>query len=271
MNQSKPIFVNAKGNMSNSVGTYDMTMGRSADALFGIVGQMRSIIQNVSGVNEAMQGTQGGKREAVGVTNAMINRGTVMQEPFYFAVSDVLLSAAQSMAKQGKQIYAESKKRLASIVGDEYAQDIIITKNMMLEEFRVFIKRTAPDDEIRIYNQQTLVALLGNQIIDPEAFQKFYGGAEVDDVQAAVRESYNRKVLTEREMAKVQQEQMAQENAGMAQEQNMEAEFQATAADVERRQAVEDRDANNKAQIDTVNARGRAKTEGDREKNRPLL
>lgn len=271
INQGKPLFVNAKGNMSNSVGTYDMTMGKSADALFGIVSQMRGIIQNVSGVNEAMTGTQGGKREAVGVTSAMINRGTIMQEPFYFAISDLLLKASQSMARQGKQIYAESKRRLSTVVGDEYVQDIVITKGMLSEEFRTFIKRTAPDDEIRIYNQQTLLQLLANQIIDQDAFQKFYGGSEVDDIQAAVRETYNRKMLMERQMAKAQAAQEAQLGQEAQTEAKAQGDYEAMAADIQRKNEIEDRDHKAQSQVDTVAAKALAKMEENRQKNRPLL
>jgi hypothetical protein len=115
INKSKPIFVDTArtGSVQNSVGTYGATIGQGTMALFNIIGEMQTSIQDTTGVNEAMTGTQGGSDALVGVIQSQIQRGSLVQEPFYWALSSILQQAHQHMATVGKRIYSENPRRLA--------------------------------------------------------------------------------------------------------------------------------------------------------------
>src|SRR5690606_15825811 len=87
MNQSKPVGINMKGRgVQNVVGTYDSTVGKGVTSMFQIIDVMKNSIQQTTGVNEALKGESTGQDQLVGVTQLMIQRGSLMQEPFYNAV-----------------------------------------------------------------------------------------------------------------------------------------------------------------------------------------
>jgi hypothetical protein len=187
MNLSKPVFINAKGNLNNSVGSYDATIGNGTFSMFEVANQMRNMVGGITGVNESMQGTQGGKRELVGVTEAAIQRGTLMQEPFYFALSRCLLQCYEAMAKQGVRIYADHPKRLATIAGDEGARLLTITQDMKLETFRLFMKRTASREQQITAGNELLFGLLQSQLIDQTAFADLFNRSSVEEIARALR------------------------------------------------------------------------------------
>ena len=187
MNLSKPVFINAKGNLNNSVGSYDATIGNGTFSMFEIANQMRSMVGNITGVNESMQGTQGGKRELVGVTEAAIQRGTLMQEPFYFALSRCLLQSYEAMAKQGVKIYADHPRRLAYISGDDSARLLTITQDMKLESFRLFVKRTSSRAEQVEAGNQLLFGLLQGQLIDQITFADLFNRSSTEEIARSIR------------------------------------------------------------------------------------
>ena len=206
MNLSKPVFVKAKGNLNNSIGSYDGTVGAGIMNLYSIVQQVRTSIQNITGVNEAMQGTAGGSRRLVGVTELDIQRGTLIQEPFYYALSRILLQAGQAIATTGKRIYADSQRRLAIIAGDKGAQKIKITENLKLEDFRVFIKRVSSEDQQKLAANQMLFTLVQSQLIDGKRFANLFNRATMDDVAKGIREHQSELIEANRIRAEQEQQ-----------------------------------------------------------------
>lgn len=219
MNQSKPVFVNAKGNLNNSLGNYDNTIGNGTSVLFNIVSEMRNLIQNTTGVNEAMQGTIGGERKAVGVTQLQIQRGTLIQEPFYYALGKVLEQASQSMATVGKRIYSQSERKLPIIVGDKGAMNLMISEDMKLETFRVFINRTVDEEQQVQAGDQLLLTLLQANLVDQTTFADKFGRSTVDEVAGAMRQSQSERIRAERKAAEQQAEQQEQVVAAAEQQQ----------------------------------------------------
>ena len=224
MNTSKPVFVNAKGNLNNSIGSYDSTIGSGTMNLINIADQMRASLQRITGVNEQMQGTTGGQRELVGVTQLAIQRGTLIQEPVYFALSKVLLQSYNAMVTQGKRLYADNKRKLSIMVGDQGAQDIILTDDMKIEDFRVFIKRTTSEDEQKLAANELLLQLMTAGIIDSATFSSNFNRVDLDGVARALRDLEKQKQEVQR-IEGQRQGQMAQQQAAA-----MEGEAQAAEA-----------------------------------------
>ena len=211
MNLNKPVFINAKGNVNNSVGQYNSVMGGDVNQLFGVTEAMRGVIQNITGVNEAMTGTGGGYRELVGVREMQINQGSLMQEPFYYCLSRVLLQAYQSMVTQGKRIYADNPRSLAIATGDDGLKRIEITEGMKNEDFRVFIKRASAEQEQKQAANELMMTLLQAQLIDASTFAELFGKSDPDDVSRALRQ-YQIEAAKAQQMAQqAQQEQMMQQ------------------------------------------------------------
>ena len=61
-----------------------------------------------------MTGTQGGSDVLVGVIEAQIQRGSLVQEPFYWALTSILRQAYEHMATVGKAIYHDNPPSDAS-------------------------------------------------------------------------------------------------------------------------------------------------------------
>lgn len=211
MNNSKTVFVKAKGNLNNSIGSYDGTVGQGVVQMYNAAAQTRQSIQNITGVNESMQGTAGGKRRLVGVTQLDIQRGTLIQEPFYYALSRIILQAGQAIASVGKRIYADNRRKLAIMTGDKGVRNIIITDEMVIEDFRMYIKRTIGEEEQKQAGNQLLFSLVGAQLIDGKRFANMLNRGSIDDISRAVREFQQEKIEAEKIQSAEQQGQAVQE------------------------------------------------------------
>lgn len=211
INLGKPVFVQAKGNLNNSVGSYDFTAGAGVMNLYNITQQVRQTIQNITGVNEAMQGTAGGSKRLVGVTEIDIQRGTLLQEPFYYALANVVLQCAQAIANVGKKIYANNNRKLSIMVGDKGAQTIRVTDEMAIEDFRVFIKRTTGDEEQKQAGNSLLFTLVGAGLIDGKRFANLFNRSNIDNIAKGMREYQQDQIEAAKRQQEAQQGQAAQQ------------------------------------------------------------
>lgn len=240
MNLSKPVGVHAKGNLNNSVSSYDLTVRDGTINLFNVINNLRASLDNSTGRNIAMRGQQGGKRESVGVSEDMQQTGQTMQEPFFFAIAQIMLACVKSMANQGKKIYIDNKRKLSINVGEGMGKLITLTKDMEFEDFKIYIKRSLPDDQSRMYAKADLKELRQLGLVDEEGMAKWYSRATLDDISTVIQESFNRKV----EMSKIAADRVEkaeqQQLQAVGQEQNRQEEMAAAAADVQRKQQVED-------------------------------
>jgi len=230
VNKSKTIFVDTTrtGSVQNSIGSYGSTITQGTMNLFNIVNEIQSGMQEVTGINEAMQGTQGGSDALVGVIQSQIQRGSLVQEPFYFALTSILKGAYQQMATMGKRIYYENPRRAAIMVGDKGHQIIKITSDMMAEDFRVFIERKESEQSERDNADALLFTLIQADLIDQPRFANLFGRANPKLVAKAVRQYAKEKSALEQQKgdAAMQQGILAQQ-----QQMEMDAEIQAQRED----------------------------------------
>lgn len=254
INKSKPVFVDTTrtGSVQNSVGTYGSNIGGDTMGLFNIMQQMQIGIQDVTGVNEAMVGSQGSSDALVGVIQSQIQRGTLIQEPFYYALTNILGQAYNHMATIGKKIHVDNPRRLAMILGDEGAQRIKITKEMAMEDFRVFIERSASEAQTTQIANELIFSLVQMQMLSAESAADLFNRSTPEDIARRMRQDMNMKQIAQDNMA--EQQMMAQQQLAEAQLEDV----QASKVD-ERRQEIradEQAEKDRQHEIDQIVARG---------------
>ena len=259
VNKSKTIFVDTTrtGSVQNSVGTYGTSIGQGTMNLFNIINEMQVSLQDITGINEAMTGTQGGSDALVGVIQSQIQRGSLVQEPFYWALTSILKGAYQQMASMGKRIYAENPRRLAIMVGDKGMQQIMLTKDMLMEDFRVFIERKESEPAERANADALLFTLVQAGLIDQMRFANLYGRANARLVAKAVREYAQERRMVEQQQGDAQMQQ------AQAEEQTMiDAQATADARDMQLRQDdADERERDRQLDLDKTLIKEGAKNE----------
>ena len=268
INSSKPIFVDTDrvGSVQNAIGTYGTNIGSGTLQMFQVIQAVQQSIQDVTGVNEAMTGTQGGGDVLVGVVEAQIQRGSLVQEPFYWALTSILRQAYEHMATVGKAIYYDNPRRLAMMVGDEGLSRIVINKDHLMQDYRIFIKRSeTPEQGVNAANQ-LLFTLLQAGLIDQPIFANLFNRATPDLVADALRK-YNRDKLMAQQMSdKAANEGMAQ---GRAQQADMMAQMQ-QAQQQQKAEQVDMMNLQHQQEMDKIAFKEDAKTERDIIKNQGI-
>jgi hypothetical protein len=184
MNASKPIFVDTDrvGSVQNAVGQYGTNIGPGTLQMFQVIKEVQTSIQDVTGVNEAMTGTQGGSDALVGVVEAQIQRGSLVQEPFYWALTSVLQQAYEHIATVAKAIYHDNPRKLSMMVGDKGMQRIKITEDHLLQDYRIFIKRSESQEQAEQAGNTLLFTLLQAGMIDQPMFSNLFNRATPDRI-----------------------------------------------------------------------------------------
>jgi hypothetical protein len=192
INASKPIFVDTDrvGSVQNAIGTYGTNISGGTLQLFDVINTIQTSIQDVTGVNEAMTGTQGASDALVGVVQAQIQRGSLVQEPFYWGLTSILRAAYEHMATVGKAIYHDNPRKLAIMVGDKGLQNITITKDHLLQDYRIFINRSEPREQGIANGNQLLFTLLQSGMIDQQIFANLFNRANPELIANSIREHY---------------------------------------------------------------------------------
>lgn len=229
INSSKPIFVDTDrvGSVQNAIGTYGTNLGQGTLQMFQVIDQVQKSIQDVTGVNEAMTGTQGGSDVLVGVIEAQIQRGSLVQEPFYWGLTSILQQAYEHMATVGKSIYIDNPRKLTTIVGEKGLMNINISKEHMLQDFRIFVKRSETKEQGIQQGNQLLFTLLQGGLIDQTVFANLFGRANPENIANALRSFTKTKVLAQNKMDEVNAQRAQQ--VQQAQGQQVEAMQQAQA------------------------------------------
>lgn len=211
MNQSKPIGVNARGRgIQNVVGTYDASVNKGTMVMFEIMETVKNQLKDVTGLNEAIQGESLGSDQLVGVTQLMIQRGSLIQEPFYNAITNIYDQCYQSIATVGKRIYADNERELTIAVGEDGARRLKISQDMKVEDFRVFIKRENSEEMLVQAGNSMALTLLQLGFIDKSVFANLYNRATPDEVAKALRASAKMDIEKQR-MQDQQNQQMMNE------------------------------------------------------------
>lgn len=208
MNRSEPVMIDARGRgIQNAIGSYDTTIKAGTMGMFQIIETLKKFTQDTSGINEAIKGESTGSDQLVGVTELMIQRGSLMQEPFYNALTMIFKQAFQSICTVGKRIYADNERNLSIAVGDEGMEMLTITKDMKLEDFRIFVKRQNDVEILINAGNQMLMQFFQLQLIDKKRFSNLWGRSTPDEISMALRAS----AKEEEEMQRMNEKAAAQQ------------------------------------------------------------
>jgi len=188
MKEGRPVTVRTRGKgVPNTVGYYDMTPKAGVYNMFNIIPILKQNVQDTTGVNEALRGESTGSDQLVGVTELLIQRGSLMQEPFYNAITDLYVQKFQYAATCGKRMYIDNERELAIITGDEGVDILTMSKDLRNEDFRVFVSRENDDAVLKSQANQMLMLFLEQQLIDDKVFANLYNRSTPDEVTMALR------------------------------------------------------------------------------------
>lgn len=254
INKSKPVFVDTTrtGSVQNSVGTYGSNLGADTQGLFNIMQQMQMGIQDVTGVNEAMVGSQGSSDALVGVVQSQIQRGTLIQEPFYYALTHILKQAYNHMATVGKKIHIDNPRRLAMITGDKGAEKIVISKEMEMEDFRVFVERSTPEANLKQNGNELIFTLIQMQLLSPESAADLFGRATPDEIANRMRADMALKTMAQNNV----DAQAAQQQQAMAQAQGDVAALQEAKSERAREDSIVESERQRQHELAAIQERG---------------
>jgi len=226
IDQGKPITLRTKGRgIPNSVGVYDATPKQGTYRLFDIIPVMEGIIQKNTGVNEGLKGESTGSDQLVGVTQLLIQRGSLMQEPFYNALTQVFLQVHQHTATVAKRMYIDNERELAIAVGDDGVEILELSKEMRNEDFRAFVTRENAEESLFAQGDQMLNVFLQTGMIDEKIYANLYSRSTPSDVAMALRESAGKKIELQRQQAKQAESDKQIAMQSMAQQEQANAQF----------------------------------------------
>ncbi len=208
--EGKVVTVNTRGKgVPNTVTNYDNTPSAGVYNMFSIIPIIKTMIQDTTGVNEALKGESTGSDQLVGVTELLIQRGSLMQEPFYNAISDFYVQMYQDAATVGKRMYIDNERELAIITGDEGVDILTLSKDLRNEDFRAFVSRENDDTVLQNQANQMLDIFLEKGLIDDKVHANHYNRSTPDDVTMALRSQAGLRIEAARRQAIEETEQAA--------------------------------------------------------------
>jgi hypothetical protein len=171
-------------------------------------------MESVTGVNEGLKGQTSNPDQLVGVMQLMIQRGSILQEPFYSAIADIYHGCYQSVATSGKRYYIDLDVELVDAVGIEAAEVLKLSKDMRPENFRVSLVRTVDQKTERMYVDQRTLVWLQYGLVDHETAGMLIGRATDAEAIAEMRGFQKKLAEMKRKQAAAQEQSTAlQENA----------------------------------------------------------
>jgi hypothetical protein len=264
MNSSKPVFVDTSrtGSVQNSIGEYGTNISGTLQ-MFQVIKEVQQSIQDVTGVNEAMTGTQGGADVLVGVVEAQIQRGSLIQEPFYAKLTSVLSQAYNHIATTGKAIYVDNPRQLTIMVGDEGHKRINLTKEHLLQDYRITIKRSETKEQGIQAGNQLLFTLLQAGLLDQTRFANLFDRSDSTLIAQSLREYQREKLQAQYEMDKINAQRVPQMQQAQAEQQQM----MVDEANTQRQAQVDDKLLSHELDMEKTEFMENSKTQRDLLKN----
>lgn len=217
----RPVGLSTKGRgVPNSMSVYDNTPKQGTYQLFQLVNVFQSFAQEITGVSAPMQG-QNDKESSdqlVGVTQMLIEQGSLIQEPLFETVSNFMLQMFQDIVTVGKDHYIDQGGKLSMIAGDKGAQILTLTDDMRMENFAAFLEREASDEVMKKSGNQLLQFLLQSQMVDQKFFASHYNRSSVDQIMRGLRENVGEQQVQAEQQEQDQQEQAQQQMQAMQQQ-----------------------------------------------------
>jgi hypothetical protein len=239
MKRGDVITVDARkyNSVHNAISEYKSNMGDAPQQIAGFISMVQQAFREMTAVNDSMTGSTGTSNALVGVVQEQINQGTLVQEPFFYALASYMNQIYQNMAHVGRKVYSKYPKMLSLFAGDRARSIVQNIEDMSLESWRVFIKRAEPESTEVQKADNLIFMLLQYQMIDANLASKLLGRSTTDLVYDQVRKYQGK-------LAQAQEEQAQQEQEILA--------AQAEAEELDRQQQMEmsrqesDRDQYNK-------------------------
>ena len=229
MKRGKTVFLDSGGKgLTNATAPYDNSLKAGSMNMFKIIQELTGSLPSITGINDSMTGTQGGSGLLNGVTESKTQQGSILLKPFFTVIKEVLEDATDDMLSVGMKIYADNPRQLAIIVGDKGAQIIRVTKEMRLEDWRIFVKWEQDPEQAIIDVNGLMIQMLSTGIIDKDTFEQLYNRADMSDLANGIRE-YGKK-LKQAQMLKQRDDQEQQQQL----QQQMEKKKQDDAAMMEK-------------------------------------
>lgn len=221
--EGKPITVRTKGKgVPNTVGYYDNTPKAGIYNMFNIIPTIKQMMTDTSGINEGLKGESTGSDQLVGVTELLIQRGSLMQEPFYYAMRNLFLQMYQDAATVGKRFYCDRERELAIISGDDGVEILRLSKDFENEDFRCDVSQENSDELLKSQANQMLTIFYQTQMIDDRTFANLYNRSTPDEVTLALRSQVGLRIEAARRKAKeeavMMQQTVEQQNQFMERE-----------------------------------------------------
>lgn len=186
MKQGKSIALQAGGRgVSTAMGSHDDSPGAGAYAMLQIVSSVQDLVRTVTGVHAPMMG-EGQKDAMVGVTEILVQRGAIMQEPFYANYADLQLQKYKCMATAGKEFYLQHPETLVDLISEDDLMYLYQTREFEMERYNTTLIRDNPE---RIRRQQAngwLDVLVQNGLVDGQFYAKYYNSSFVEDIRPAL-------------------------------------------------------------------------------------
>ena len=245
INKGKTVTVRANGQLNNVIGSYQSNNGDVAGVMLNTANMLSEMLGKNKGINESMTGTIGGYRVSSTAVMSNIQQGSLMQEPFFFALSQVFYQIYNKIATIGKRCYIENETELTKQVGDSYCRTIVLSKELDNEDIRIYIKRSSSREQQIKDGNMLLFTLLQSKLIDDETFSSLFNVSTVENITKALFE-FQSKVSEAREKASQQQTKAAQ--AGMEATQLAEDAMYAD-KDIDRTASQEEKAGKNQADI----------------------
>jgi len=220
VSRGEAIGVHAKGRGVNNVfGRYDSTVKESIVAFSSLIENFKLGIEQVTGVNEGVKGETNNPDQLVGVMQLMIQRGLIIQEPFYKALSDLYQGCYQSIASSGRRYYIDNEVELMDIVGEDMSSVIKLSKDMRNESMRVTVVRNMDRDNERVMVDSNVMTWLQFGLVDQELASKLVGRATMEEALFHMRDFQKQLAVLKRKQQQAagqvaQQQANATEQAG---------------------------------------------------------
>jgi len=248
INRGEPIGVTAKGRgVQNIFGRYDATPKESIIAFSTLIDSFKLGIEQVTGVNEGIKGDTNNPDQLVGVMQLMIQRGSIIQEPFYKALMDVFKGCYQSIITSGKRYYIDNDVELVDAVGEESANILKLSKDIRNESMRVTLVRSIDAANERLMVDSTLMAWLQFGLIDGEIVSKLYGKATNEEALLEMRE-YQKRLAVQKRLAAAKQQQLLEQGTN-AREQASEVIYNEGVRDTVREDLNKEKDRQTKLDV----------------------
>lgn len=245
------------GGLQNAVVPYGTNVGNNVMGFIEYADAMQNKAQQITGIYSSPN-PRTPKKIALGQEEETQS----LHGNYLNCIESLYQQITQGIANRGRKIYADSPRRLSIMVGDKGMQEIVITKGMQLEDFRMFVNRSDDEKLSKLQAQSALTQLYASAIITKQEFADNYGRVTVDDIGKVIRDS----IIRENTAKKAAEEQQKQEAAVATMQHNANQERIDNQDQIDRSREDAENDKNREAKTEQIIVRTQGQIERDKHK-----